>query len=113
MIKISEVLKHKGLFSQDIKTRIKNKQITVDGEVIESDVELNIEFNMQGSNDIPHVAEFIFDHVAHDRCKLILCKIVGIENLAGSNIDNWLTHLLRQHHIIKISKKDMFILKKI
>ena len=40
-------------------------------------------------------------------------KIFGFENLFDSNIDNELTKILNEFILIKISKKDSFILKKL
>lgn len=40
-VKLSEILKQQGLFSQDIKVRFKNKQISLNGEAIGEDVELD------------------------------------------------------------------------
>jgi len=42
MMKISEFLKNQGLFSNEIKDRFKNGQIKINGEVIKTDIELDI-----------------------------------------------------------------------
>jgi hypothetical protein len=44
-MKLFEILKQQGLFSNDIKTRIKNNQISLNGEVISSDVDLDVCLN--------------------------------------------------------------------
>lgn len=41
-MKIFDILKQQGLFSNDIRTRIKNRQITINGEVVTSDIDLDI-----------------------------------------------------------------------
>jgi len=41
LIKLSEILKQQGLFSQDIKARLKNKQISINGESISEDINID------------------------------------------------------------------------
>lgn len=44
-MKLFDILKQQGLFSNDIKTRIKNSQISINGEPVTSDVDLNVCLN--------------------------------------------------------------------
>lgn len=184
-MKLFDILKQQGLFSNDIRTRIKNNQITINGDVATSDIDLDITtasdiakellndlnnidnsiipiiFNNKGfeifniSSDlvekirnifnklninlsellkinIGEVKEILNDFISQQIniavikesgdfiCELgvknpiflIQLKMFGFENLFNSNIKNDLTDILNQHILIKISKKDSFILKK-
>ena len=106
-MKLSEILKHLGLFSQDIKTRIKNKQIAINGEVVCEDIELDcIDINPID------VGEFIFDLISANNIFKQQLKIFPLEELFNSNIDNQLTKILEDYILIKISKKQMFLVRK-
>lgn len=41
-MKLFDILKQQGLFSNDIKNRIKNNQISINGEIVKADLDLNI-----------------------------------------------------------------------
>ena len=49
-MKLFDILKQSGLFANDIKLRIKNNQITINGDVIKDNIDLNI--NMEGEEAI-------------------------------------------------------------
>ena len=44
-MKLFEILKQQGLFSNDIKTRIKNSQISINGEPVTADIDLDVCLN--------------------------------------------------------------------
>lgn len=188
-MKLFDILKQQGLFSNDIKTRIKNNQISINNEVVKNDSDINIKTL---SDDVKIVIEKIskfndnfkieFDHnntvifsvllqsVFNNDSLLIeevfnklnvkipelitltifemkeilndflsqkidiavikesgefICelgklnpifitqlKMFGFENLFDSNIKNDLTDILNQFILVKISKKESFLLKK-
>jgi hypothetical protein len=122
-VKISEILKQQGLFSNDIKTRIKNKQIFINGESISDDLEFdcsiikNVNKDVTGvefGNDIVEVfdaGDFVFDLVSN-RKWLARIQVFGIENLFDTNIENDLTLFLKKFIFVKISKKQIFVIKK-
>ena len=122
-MKLFEILKQKGLFSNEIKARIKNSQITINNEVIKSDVDLTIEteevLDKFLGEDLITVAkcieasDLIFNLIKEDQIFSIQMMIFGFENLFNSNIDNRLTKKLNEFLLIKISKKEIFLLKKI
>lgn len=188
-MKLFDILKQQGLFSNDIKTRIKNSQISINGEVVKSDLELNIRTVADDTkkllNELTNIDNSIipisFDKIGEKIIKVVnlsdnlieqienifnklninlsgllklnigeikeilndflsqqinialikesgdfICelgkmkpifmtqlKIFGFENLFDSNIDNELTKILNEFILIKISKKDSFILKKL
>ena len=95
------------MFSNDIKSRFKNKQMALDGDVLEQDIDINVDHE-----NIIDAGDFIFDHIVNDSSRLQLCKIVGFENLFGCNIENDFIKFLNQFHVLRISKRDLIILKK-
>jgi len=105
-MKLSDILKKQGLFSNDIKARLKNNQIILNSEVITSDIELLVEDNIINAGD------FIFSLIKNP-IFLLQLKVFGFENLFNSNIENELTKKLNQFIFIRISKKEFFLLKKI
>jgi hypothetical protein len=124
-IKISEILKQQGLFSQDIKTRIKNKQITINGEIV-SDENFEIDCNVIKNTkkditgiefggevaDVIDVGDFVFKLVSNEKW-LSMLQIFGFENLFGeTNIKNDLTLFLKDFILLKTSKKQIFVIKK-
>jgi hypothetical protein len=141
-MKLFDILKQSGLFANDIKLRIKNNQITINGDVIKDNIDLNIELNEDGTAKIIDADDFLFWTLKGDnviRCRqhrdfdlfwslrideinkmLDLetqkfknqIKIFGFENLFGSNIENELTKILNEFIFIRTSKKETFLLKK-
>lgn len=188
-MKLFDILKQQGLFSNDIKTRIKNNQISINGETINADLDLDIKtisddvkivieklskfddnFKVEINNDKPEIfpvllkrafkddsiliedvfnmlnvssselitltvgemrdilndflsqninialiiesGRFVADTIKLNTIFIQQLKIFGFENLFDSNIKNDLTDILNKHILIKISKKDSFILKR-
>lgn len=127
-MKISEIVLHREkfkpiptIFSRDVKQRFKNGQIKVDGEIVKEDIDLNI----VTLNDPHHVmmwesvksnivdgGKFIFDLIKIDEIFKLQLMIFGLEDIKQSNIKNDLTEILDNFFIIRISKKDIFVIKK-
>lgn len=122
-MKLFEILKQSGLFSNEIKARIKNGQITINNEVIKSDIDLNIELedvlDTIFQEDIFIIAkrieasDLIVDLIKQNHLFFHQMNIFGFENLFSINIDNELTNILRQFLLVRTSKKELFLLKKI
>ena len=101
---LSNILKERGLFSKEIKTRIAQKQILVDGIPIEEDVDIDME-------SILDIGDFIFSLMRNNIWALRI-QIFGLEGLVSSNIKNDLTEFLKQFIIVRTSKKDIFVIKR-
>ena len=110
-MKLFDILKQRGLFSSDIKVRIKNKQITLNGEVIIFDLDMNIELENDKAK-VFEVGDFIFNLIKSNNNFSNQLMIFGFEDLFESNIKSELTNILNQFVIIKTSKKETFLLKK-
>lgn len=111
-MKLFDILKQSGLFSNDIKLRIKNNQITINSEVIKDNIELDIELDDKELAVITDADDFLFWTLIKDKESLNKFKIFGFENLFGSNIKNDLTETLNEFIFVRTSKKETFLLKK-
>ena len=117
-MKLFDILKQSGVFSNDIKIRIKNNQITINSEVIKDNIELNIETKLDEENKevavIVDADDFLFWILIKNKKSDIATqfKIFGFENLFGSNIKNDLTDILNEFIFVRTSKKETFLLKK-
>lgn len=87
------------MFAQEIKTRLQNKQITLNGEPLEKNSE--IEFS-----EIIDAGDFVFNEIVPNKRLCLLSKVFGFENLFGSNLG-----VLPNHSILRLSKKEVLILK--
>jgi len=58
-MKLFDILKQSGLFANDIKLRIKNSQITINGEIIKDNIDLDIELIENTDLDIENTAKII------------------------------------------------------
>ena len=103
MVMLTDILKNRGIFSNEIKARFKQNQIKVNGEVIENDI--NIEMD-----SILNIGDFVFSLMRNNVWKLRL-QIFGLEGLFASNIKNDLTEFLEDFLMVRTSKKDVFIIK--
>ena len=103
-MKISDILKSKGIYSKEIKARLSNGNIKLNDETIKEDIDLDI-------NDVEDVGEFLFKLVSNKNYVEQL-KFFGLENIINSNINNDLTNFLNNFFILRFSKKDLLILKK-
>lgn len=96
---IVELLKQQGMFAQEIRTRLQNKQITLNGDPLEKNSE--VEFS-----EILDAGDFVFNEIVSNQKLKTLAQIVGFENLFGSNLG-----VLQNHSILRLSKKEILILK--
>ena len=106
-MKLFDILKQRGLFSNDIKSRIKNKQITLNDEIVKFDVELEVD------SEVLETGDFIFNLIKSNKNFSDKLIIFGFDNLFDSNIKSDLTEVLCQFIFIKTSKKETFLLKKL
>ena len=111
-MKLFEILKQSGLFSNDIKLRIKNNQITINSEVIKDNIELDIELDDKELAVITDADDFLFWTLMKNKSAAIQFKVFGFENLFGSNVKNELTDTLNEFIFVRTSKKETFLLKK-
>ena len=119
MTTIQKILLKHGMFSQDIRTKVKNGQIRLDGETIkDSNIELDIVFNESDKGfKFQDFGDFVFQIIMKDGlAKNLLLTTweagVDLENLAGSNIQNKLVDVFKKVHILRISKREALILIK-
>lgn len=113
-MKLFEILKQQGLFANDLRQRVKNGQISINGDVIKNDIELNIELNEDSTAKIIETGNFISKLILSKNGEIFAkqLKMIGIENLFDSNIDSELTKNLNKFIFVKFSKKESFILIK-
>jgi len=127
-MKISEIILHREtfkdiptIFSRDIKQRFKNGQIKIDGEIVKNDIDLNIVplvskhqmmMYINTKNTILDAGDFVFNLIQTDKIFKHQLMIFGLEDIKQSNIKNDLTDILDNFFVIRISKKDIFIIKK-
>jgi len=104
-MKISEVLKSMGLFSNDIRQRFKNGQIKINGEIT-NDIELDIK------GEILNAGEFLFKLILENKIFGKQLRIFDFEILPDSNLDNELKNILSKFFIIRFSKKDIILVEK-
>jgi hypothetical protein len=117
-MKISDILKGEGVFSNEIKSRFSNGQIRLNGEVVKSDIDL-------GNIEIIEAGEWIFNLITplSKEKKNILFFIIdlfSVETLFSGDcqindkpIENILPELniIKKCKFLKASKKQMFIIK--
>lgn len=123
LVKLSEILKQQGLFSQDIKARINNKQISINGCPVSEDVEIDCVVKKNTKKDVTgkefggdivdtiDAGVFLFDLLSN-KVWAARIKVFGIEELFDSNIENDLTFFLKSFIFLKISKKQSLVIKK-
>lgn len=116
-MKISEVLKNMGFFSNDIKSRFNNKQIKING-IQTDDIDLDIvditdilkeKQILKSSWD---AGEFIFDILIDNPDVILKLKQIGIDNAFDNNIENNCFDFLSNFLLLQISKNDKIILMK-
>jgi hypothetical protein len=104
-MKISDLLKQQGIFSAEIKTRFKNKQIQLNGEVV-TDIDV-------GDVDVLDAGDFVFDMIRkHGQTMFTFFQMVGLENAFDTNMKNNITQILSSFSFLKTSKRECFILSK-
>lgn len=96
-MKISEILKEIGFYSQDIKTRFKNNQVKLNNKLI-ADIDISVEFYLEAD-------EFIFNLISEKHGYRVLFNIIGYKDLFGSN-----EQFLSSFNLLEVSKKESYIL---
>jgi hypothetical protein len=123
---IHEILKEHGIFSNDIKVKIKNGQIKLNGEVVTDPLmDLDIEFvkkEDRPTKETPafeDAGNFLFRAISKDKECFDLCTAMGVDGLGihpefwpDLNFTNKLVEKFRKVYVLKISKKEWIILQK-
>lgn len=119
MVTIQKILLKHGIFSQDIRIRIKNGQIKLDGEPItDSHMELDIEFDEEDKNfKFQEFPDFIFNILVKGGLgrELLLgtwSAGVDLDSLSQTNINNNLVDVFKKVHIVRISAGKAIVLIK-
>ena len=111
MLKISDILKYRGLFANDIRKRFTDKQIKISGNPCE-DIVIS-ELDDIEDLDIIDAGDFLFKLIKSNKHIWVeRLKFFGIEGMLDTNISNDLTIELDKFFIIRISKKDLILIKK-
>lgn len=120
---IHEILKIQGLFSQDIKTKIKNGQIKLNGEdVTDGSLDLDLEFSEEDFKLIKE-NKFKFEDAGnflwkirhkHPELDVFFSGMLGIhpEVWPDLNFTNKLVEKFKKVYVLKLSKKEWIILKR-
>ncbi len=96
-----------GFFSNDLRSRLKNGQIKVNGDVVKE----NLEFDLLEEDGKPNridVGDFIFNLLS-DPIWAFRLTLFDFESLANSNVNNDLVNFLKNFIIIRTSKKHVFV----
>ena len=119
---IHEILKIQGLFSQDIKVKIKNGQIKLNGEdVTDSSLDLDLEFSEEDLKLIEknkfkfeEAGNFLFKAIKDPECRALISGMEGIhpEVWPDLNFTNKLVEKFKNVFVLKLSKKEWIILKR-
>ncbi len=110
-MKISEILKQRGLFANEIRSRFKNGQIKLNGEKTDN-LDLNVKFDDVGNLFIHDIGVFIFDLISQNKIFALQLKFFDFETLPISNIDNELKIVFNKFFIIRFSKKEVILVEK-
>ncbi len=106
-MKLSKLLKLQGLFMNDIKSRIKSRQVSVDGIIVKEDIDVPF------SGYIEDAGEFVFHNIAGNQRFVNLCRAIGLEFVTHfSTTDPEFQELvdeMKRISVIKFSKKGMFV----
>jgi len=117
-MKITEILKYVGLFSEDINQKFKNNQIILNGEIVNEDIDLNV-------SEIIDAGEWLSKYICSMsltplRTFKILCHIAEIDNIFADGcctFNDIPIHTvypeLNEYLFLRISKKQSYVLKKI
>lgn len=112
-MKLFDILKQQGLFANDIRMRINNGQININGNVVKDNIEMDIELDEFSNAKIIEAGDFICKLISTQQIFTIQLKIFGLENLFESNINNELTKHLNRFILVKTSKKEFFLLERL
>lgn len=111
MMKISEILKLRGIFANEIRQRFNNGQIKLNGESTEN-VELNVKFDDDGEIIVHEIGEFIFNLIKDNNLFGLQLRFFDFETIINSNLDNELKNVFSKFFIIRFSKKDIILVEK-
>jgi len=110
-MKISEILKQRGVFANEIRSRFKNGQIKLNGEKT-NNLDLDVKFDDADNLIVHDVGEFIFKIISQNDVFASQLKIFDFETITESNLDNELKNIFSKFFIIRFSKKDIILVEK-
>lgn len=110
-MKISEILKQRGVFANEIRSRFKNGQIKLNGETTEN-IDLDVKLDGAGNLTIHNLGEFLFSVISQNKIFALQLQIFDFESLPESNLDNELKNIFSKFFIIRFSKKDIILVEK-
>lgn len=114
-MKLNDILKEVGLFSNDIKVRMNNGNIKINGEPIKQNIELNVFLDSNDKLEYLDLGDFLFFHIANNQKWTNMVKFMGIETFFGDDceINNDLSRYLKPYTLIKFSKNGGVVVKNI
>ena len=98
-----------GIFAKDARTRIKNGQIEINGDKVKEDIEIDINM-LKTEPDIVDAGTFICEHIIPNDMWRLRCNLTDMHALWC--IDNDLSIFFSDFLLIKISKKQLFVIRK-
>lgn len=110
-MRLSKILKLNGMFASDVKSKLKAGQIKLDGDPVSGDLDLEVDPHLTKEN-LLEVGEFIYDNIVDNDFWYKTCMVIPFEVLGTCNVNNTLTEFMRNFHVVRISKKEMFVVKK-
>ena len=110
-MKISDILKELGIPSKEIKIRMAQKRILINGESVSQDLVLGTEIESQ-----IEIGEFIFNLIIekpHLLKQMQNLKMLGmsVEDMVSCNVKIELTEILSEFIILRFSKQDALVIK--
>lgn len=118
-MKVTEILKAYGVFSKDIRIRLKNGQLRLNNNIIKEDFEITtFELCDEPGNEVKlsdfveDAGDFIFHNIAKNPIWLNRCILMDFQELFDTDIENDLTLFLKGFNLLKISKREMIVIKK-
>ncbi len=116
---LHKILLVHGIFSQDIKNKVKNGQLKLDGETVtDSNIDLDIFFDKDDKNfKFMDLGDFVFHLIMSSkecRNQLFLLKDLGIslEEISNCGLSGMVVEQFKKVHVLKISKRESIILIK-
>jgi hypothetical protein len=103
--KLSSLLqKHVGLFSKEIKDKIKSGQFELNGDSIKEDITINLV-------KIHDAGSFLCEHVVNNELWYKRVKYLGLEPYFANHIPCDLSEHLFNFQLLKVSKKLFLVLE--
>lgn len=115
-MKLFDILKQHGLFVNEIKSMIKNRQILINFEPASENVDLSVRIDENSSAIIMDCGDFLQKIIKSKYVKdqpnifTIQLQIFGLEGLVNTNIKNELSEILKPYIFIRLSKKETIVL---